>query len=140
MSSTIIYNPSTKRELREILENNEAYVFIKIGSRNCSPCRSVAPVILDAFENMPFNVICVSIDIDESIEVFTFLKSKGWCNTIPALLCYKKGNPSYKPDYMYCGADIDEIEKILNLVHSSPPLSSSPCDDDDDDDDDIVVF
>lgn len=114
--NNIVYNPSSKQELREILERNKSFVFIKFGSPTCAPCRTITPFLLDAFHKMPFHVICVSIDINESIEVFSFLKGKGVCNTIPTLLCYVKGNMTYTPDFTYSGADIEEISKLLDMV------------------------
>ena len=36
--------------------------------------------------------VCADIDVDQSFDFYSFLKSKKMVNGIPVLLCYKKGN------------------------------------------------
>jgi NADH:ubiquinone oxidoreductase subunit F (NADH-binding) len=115
MTLIVSNSPLSKHTFRELLNNNNGFIFLKIGSKTCSPCRVITPFILEMFEKMPDNVHCICIDIDESIELFASLKKKEICNTIPSLLCYIKGNVSYIPDHMYSGTNIDEITKILNI-------------------------
>ena len=57
------------------------------------------------FNQMPDNVQCAMIDIDVSLDVYAYLKSKKIVSAIPTLLCYHKENISYVPDDIHTGTD-----------------------------------
>ena len=43
--------------------------------------------------------------MDESFDLYAYLKSKKMVNGIPVMLCYKKGNVSFAPDDAVTGAE-----------------------------------
>jgi hypothetical protein len=55
------------------------------------------------------NIQCAIIDIDESFEIYAFLKSKKMVNGVPVILCYKKGNLTWIPDKAIVGADERQV-------------------------------
>jgi hypothetical protein len=63
------------------------------------------------------------VDIDESFELYGFLKTKKIVNGIPVLLAYFQENTHYVPDDVVIGADERQIklffdrcqEKLKNL-------------------------
>ena len=58
---------------------------------------------------MPINVQPIIVDVDESFELYAFLKSKKMVRSIPTLLSYEKGNVSYVPNDVVVGSSVDEI-------------------------------
>jgi hypothetical protein len=68
-------------------------------------------------------VICCDIDVDESFDLYAFLKTKKMVNGIPAVLVYEKSNTSYIPDFSYVGGDrhgfemftIDMLDRFKNI-------------------------
>jgi hypothetical protein len=60
-------------------------------------------------DKAPENVQNAIIDVDESFELYAFLKNKKMVNGIPAILAYYKGNLHYAPDDGVIGANNTEI-------------------------------
>lgn len=96
-------------DFQEIMENNPGLVIIKLGATWCGPCKVIAPDVKEMFAAMPSNVQCLSIDIDENINLYSFLKKKRVVNGVPAILCYKRGNTSNVPDDYVIGASKDKL-------------------------------
>jgi hypothetical protein len=74
-------------------------------------------------DDMPPNVQCAVIDIDESFDVYAFLKSKKMVQGIPAILCYKKGNVSYAPDQVVLGADMNQVSTFFSTCRAMAATS-----------------
>jgi hypothetical protein len=72
---------------------------------------------------MPDNIQCVIVDVDQSVEIYGFLKTKKMVNGIPAILAYYAGNINYIPDDAIIGADPKQVslffERCLEQVSSS---------------------
>ena len=62
-----------------------------------------------AYDRFPSSVQPVMLDIDESFELFAYLKKKKRVNGVPALLAWKKGNVSDIPDDVVLGADVPQV-------------------------------
>jgi hypothetical protein len=70
------------------------------------------------FASSPKNVICADIDVDESIDLYAYLKQRRMVNGIPVMLMYKKGNHDFAPDDSVTGAnpaDLDAFFKRCGL-------------------------
>jgi hypothetical protein len=66
-------------------------------------------VVEEGLSFLPANVQKVVLDIDESIEIYAYLKNRKRVNGIPALLAWKKGNVSDIPDDVVLGADKTQV-------------------------------
>ena len=104
-SKQIISSFSSRDEFLSLLTHNQGLIIVKYGASWCGPCKRIANLVDGFFMTSPKNVICADIDVDESIDLYTFMKSKRMINGIPAIMCYKKGNTGYAPDDMVTGAD-----------------------------------
>jgi len=87
----------TKIESRSAFANliarNPGMIVLKFGADWCSPCKKIEQQVHQFFESLPQDgsVIYGGIDIDESFDVYAFLKSNRRVNGIPVILCYVKG-------------------------------------------------
>tara|TARA_B100000035_G_scaffold252878_1_gene222204 strand:- start:1097 stop:1441 length:345 start_codon:yes stop_codon:yes gene_type:complete len=99
----------TRVDLHKLLPLNQGIIFIKLGATWCKPCELINDVVKNTFEKMPENVKCFVVDVDESFDLYAFLKSKRMVQGIPTILCYHQGNESYIPDDSISGTDIDKI-------------------------------
>lgn len=79
-------------EFQHFIENNPGLLIISLSATWCVPCSRVKGQIEQWFKKMPDNIQTVSIDIDKSIEVYTYLKKKKMLKGVPAILCFKKNN------------------------------------------------
>lgn len=95
--------------LNQYLDNNPGLVILKFGATWCGPCKTIEQDVLNGFRNMPSNVKCYMIDVDENPKLYSFFKSKRMFNGVPALLCYYKDNTSYIPNDIIIGADKREL-------------------------------
>ena len=110
----------TKESFSEQLENNRGLFIIKFGAEWCGPCKKVDPLIYQWFTRLQGPTVqCAIIDIDESFEMYAFLKTKKMVNGIPAVLCYKKGNISFIPDDLVVGSDENQVNLFFQRCLSS---------------------
>ena len=93
----------------EILQNNPGFVIIKFGAEWCGPCKKIEGLVHERFDKLPDNIQPILIDVDESFELYAYLKNKKMLNGIPAILAYEKGNLSYIPSDRVIGANVEEI-------------------------------
>ena len=88
-------------------------VILKFTATWCGPCKLVEKPVHAFFATSPPEVVCGDIDVDQSFDFYSFLKSKKMVNGIPVLLCYKKGNATYIPDDIITGADPQALHQFF---------------------------
>ena len=118
----------TREHFISLLEKNPGLVIIKMGASWCGPCKKIKPVVDAFFTSSPDNVICCEIDVDESVDLYLYFKSKRMVNGIPVLLCYKKGNATYIPDDMVTGSDAAQLHQFFTRCgkHLMDALTQHP--------------
>ena len=123
MTLPIIYNIANKNAFAQLLQNNPGVVIIKFGAEWCGPCKKIEGLVHVYMNKMPDNIQCVMVDVDQSVEIYGFLKTKKMVNGIPAILAYYAGNINYIPDDAIIGADPAQVslffERCLEQVSSS---------------------
>lgn len=100
--------PSTSH-FQELLIQNPGIIIIKFGASWCGPCKRIESLLQQYYKQMPDNVQCVVVDIDNSTEIYSFMRTKKMVSGVPAILCYMKGNLSYIPDELTVGADPTQL-------------------------------
>jgi thiol-disulfide isomerase/thioredoxin len=103
----------SRQDFLNLLAKNPGLVVLKLGATWCGPCKKIKPVVDAFFASSPESVICCDVDVDESFDLYAFLKSKKMVNGIPVILCYKAGNTSYIPDDSITGSDPVELDKFF---------------------------
>lgn len=113
MSKDIVTHIASRDVFMSLLERNPGLIIIKFGAKWCGPCKRIKQVVHGFFASSPENVLCCDIDVDECVDVYSFLKSKKMVNGIPVMLCYKKGNVSFIPDDSVIGADPVQLDAFF---------------------------
>jgi len=101
---------NNRDDFLNLLKVNPGLIIIKFGATWCGPCKKIAHVVEAFFATSPPNVICADIDVDQSADLYAYLKSKKMVNGIPVILCYKKGNISYIPNASVTGIDPSKLD------------------------------
>ena len=109
----IISKFESRNDFFKLLSNNPGLIIVKFGAEWCGPCKQISPVLEGFFATSPDNVICADIDVDESFDIYAYLKSKKMVNGIPVILCYKKGNTTFIPDDSITGADAGQLHAFF---------------------------
>ena len=109
----IIYNILIKSVFAQLLQNNPGVLIIKFGAEWCGPCKKIEHLVNCCMGQMPNTIQCVMVDVDESIEIYGFLKTKKMINGIPAILAYYAGNLNYIPDDAVIGADEAQVKMFF---------------------------
>jgi thiol-disulfide isomerase/thioredoxin len=105
----IITQVSSLQEFQQILQQNVGLVVLKLGAEWCGPCKRIQKEVEMGFNAMPDNVQKIILDIDDSLELYTYLKNKKRVNGIPAVLFWERGNLTDIPDDVVLGADSNQI-------------------------------
>jgi len=113
VTKNVISSIESRDKFLEILKVNPGLFIMKLGAPWCGPCKQIAPIIDAFFGSSPKNVLCADINVDESFDLYSFLKSKRMVNGIPAILCYQRGNVGYVPNDMVTGADPDGLHSFF---------------------------
>ena len=128
MSKQIISEIENRDSFMTLLQHNPGLIVLKLGAEWCGPCKTIKQVVHGFFASSPPEVVCGDIDVDNSFDFYSFLKSKKMVNGIPALICYKKGNSTYIPDDIVTGSNSQQLHNFFircgkNLMDS---LSQHP--------------
>ncbi len=113
--NAVIYK-LTKLEFQTLLITNPGIIIIKFGAPWCAPCVRIEKQVHVSMDQMPNNVQNVIINIDESVELYGFLRMKKMVSSIPTILSYNQGNVSYVPDDCVVGADSKEIDLFFKRM------------------------
>ena len=97
----------------EFLKQNTGIMVFKFGADWCKPCQTIKNDVEQYFANTPDNVLCFDLDIDESFDLYAFLKSKKMVTGVPSILAYIKGNESYASDFAYSFSGGKDALKIF---------------------------
>ena len=97
-------------------------IIIKFTASWCAPCQGIKPIVEEYLKKLPESIKFIEIDVDESIELYSFMKTKKMLNGIPAILAFYPGTKDniYVPDDSVLGGNKNEVgkffERCINYV------------------------
>lgn len=106
----------SRQSFANMLSNNPGMIVLKFGADWCGPCKRIEKQVHHFFTTLPQDgsVIYGEIDIDESMDVYAYLKSNRRVNGIPVILCYIKGQCNgVVPTFSITGADTLELNSFF---------------------------
>ena len=113
MSLPVITKINDRVHFAQLLQSNPGIFIIKFGAEWCGPCKAIEQDVISYFNQMPETVQGAIIDVDESFDVYAFLKSKKMVGGIPAILAYYKGNLNYIPNDSIMGSDKKQLKTFF---------------------------
>ena len=91
-------------------------LIVKFGATWCAPCQRIKAQVNQCFVEMPRNVLCADIDIDESIDLYVGLKSKKMVKGVPTILAFYGDTARdkwYIPDDSVSGGDAGAVASFF---------------------------
>lgn len=113
VTKQVISKFENRNDFLKLLKLNPGLVIVKLGASWCGPCKKIAHLVDAFFASSPPDVICADIDVDDSIDLYSYLKTKRMVNGIPVILMYKRGNVSFIPDDSVTGADPGALDAFF---------------------------
>jgi len=117
--STNIKRPAQLKELLEQASREGKSTIVKLGAAWCAPCSRVEPLFYDFMERYRDHFYWVVIDIDESYEIYSVLKTKRVVHGIPAFLRYDAAETVivHAPADLVVGADPNQLGPFFARCH-----------------------
>lgn len=115
----IVTHIENRNVLMNLIKQNPGHIVIKLGADWCAPCKKIEKDVKEFFSKCPLNVICCDIDIEESFDIYAYLKSKRMVDGIPTVLVYSRGNESFIPDHIHSGGDTVSFSSFSSAMLSN---------------------
>uniref|UniRef100_A0A6C0FC05 Thioredoxin domain-containing protein n=1 Tax=viral metagenome TaxID=1070528 RepID=A0A6C0FC05_9ZZZZ len=112
----IVTEFESRHQFMELLQVNPGYVVVKFGADWCGPCKKIEHLVKEFFTKCPNHVVRCDIDVDESFDLYAFMKTKKMVNGIPVVLVWKEDNTSYIPDFSYVGGDPEGFTQFASQM------------------------
>lgn len=112
-TKTIVSGFENRHEFLSFLSRNTGMILIRFSAKWCKPCRKIKHIVDCFFASSPPWVTCVDLDIDENVDVYSFLKSKKMIYGVPTLMCYTSINKSYIPDFSISGGAPEDLDNFF---------------------------
>ena len=108
----------SRDDFTKLLEENTGIMIFKFSASWCNPCKFISPTVETNIKELKEHVTFYDVDVDESFDLYAYLKTKKMLNGIPAILAYYKGNTSYASDSCVIGANLDEINTFFTTINT----------------------
>ena len=108
----------TRDDFYNILKENTGIVIFKFGATWCRPCQIANPFIEARLKSLDDRVNYMTLDVDESFDLYGHLQSKKMVSGIPAMLAYVKGNTDYVSNYCVMSCKSDEINRFFDHIEA----------------------
>ena len=107
----------SRGDFLQLLQTKEKPLLVKFTAEWCGPCKRVKPLV-DAFltDDVLARLTYMEIDIDQSVDVYAYMKTKRMLNGIPTLFFYEKSNRHFPPTYSISTGKESVIEDFLKVV------------------------
>ena len=118
-------------ELKDLINsidiNRASIIILRFHATWCGPCANIDPYCKDAFSHLLSNVIVADIDIDNSLELYMYLKNKKMIKGVPSILAYEPRDDReqklwYIPDDSVLNSDMVQVKSFFNRCNNKSKL------------------
>lgn len=102
------------QQMLNILSENKDIVILKFSADWCGPCKKIAGTVEEWKKMLPETVTFYEIDIDESINIYSYFKTRKMLAGIPSIMCWRSGNDTFVPDFTVNNSDINQVNDFFN--------------------------
>ena len=108
----------SRNQYQNIIANKQKPLFVKFTASWCGPCQAIAPFVNEFLmdHSVKDKIEYLEIDIDESLDVFAFMKKMKMLNGVPSLLFYNMENKTFAPTMTVSTGNKEVVKKFLNNV------------------------
>uniref|UniRef100_A0A6C0AXD2 Thioredoxin domain-containing protein n=1 Tax=viral metagenome TaxID=1070528 RepID=A0A6C0AXD2_9ZZZZ len=121
-ASKTIFTELSVDDFKELLYNNyNMIIIIKFGAKWCGPCKKIKDLCYQSFQQMPDNVICFDLDVDDNFELFATFKSKKMVKTIPTIFGFYYNPERYDwfiPELSISSSDEETVLKFFKQIYN----------------------
>ena len=107
----------TREDFIKLLNNNTGIIILKFTAPWCRNCKLIESQVVTHFKQITEKseyVNCLTIDVDNSIDIYALLKRKKIVTGLPVLLCYTKNNNTIFSDDSISGTNKLQIDAFFN--------------------------
>lgn len=107
----------SRQEFLDMIKNKTKPLFVKFTADWCGPCKKIKPMV-DEFLSTDIltKLQYLEIDIDESIDVYAFMKSRKMLNSIPTMLYYDMMTTDYAPSLAISDSNLNKVGNFLDII------------------------
>jgi thiol-disulfide isomerase/thioredoxin len=116
MSSEIEPTTFDRQEFANVINENNGILIFKFGAEWCGPCGRIKSLVSNRVSQLAPNQKFFEIDVDDSFDLYAFLKSKKIVQSIPTILAYYKENKTFVPDKVVIGANTDDVNHFFDTL------------------------
>lgn len=91
-------------------------IIVKFSADWCGPCQRCNDQVVNRMQSTPPGINCYIFDVDESIDLYAYLKGKKVVSGIPTILVYYPGTSALAPTFTLAGADPAQIDVLFDRV------------------------
>lgn len=95
------------------LNENPGVIIVKFGAKWCNPCKQIADLVEQKFQECNRNIVCCDLDVDDNIDLYSFFKKNKQINGIPVILAFYKNNTNYIPNLRVSGTNTEDIHNFF---------------------------
>lgn len=117
MSRSIITEITTRKDFLELLQHNTGVLIIKFSAHWCKPCTQIQSLVYSNFAQCDDKIICCDLNVDNNVDLYSYMKHIKQVNGIPVLLAWYKGNTSPYPNISVTGAHVNNINNFFRTCN-----------------------
>jgi len=115
-SHEIITGFPSRNEFFQLLAANHPSMVVKFTASWCGPCKRIDPIVKQFFRQNSASILCCYLDIDNNLDLYSFMKRKKMANGVPTLLYYASNNHEYIPTSSISGSDENQVRQFFNNI------------------------
>ena len=107
----------SRADFLNLLKTKDKPLLVKFTADWCGPCKRVKPLV-DNFltQDVMSRLQYLEIDIDHSVDVYAYMKTKRMLNGIPTLFFYEKSNTNFPPSYSVSTGNEAKVNEFLKGI------------------------